>query len=38
MESKVIRCVFWKNNLGIETYEFSGAKLKIKRQVRYLPY
>lgn len=36
MENEVTRCIFQKNNLGIESYEFSGAKLKAKRQVRYL--
>lgn len=38
MESKVPRCVFWENNHGIESYEFSGANLKAKGPVRYLWY
>lgn len=31
MESEVTRCVFWKESLGTEAYEFSGTRLKEKR-------
>lgn len=36
MESKLIRCVSQKDNLGFEEDEFSEARLKKKRPVRYV--